>query len=47
MRYGGRWFALSQNGEAPIMSFAVRQGTVIGMWAGIVGAWRAPDTGKP
>ena len=39
--------ALAQAGEAPILTFAVRRGAAIGMWAGIVGAWRAADTGKP
>jgi hypothetical protein len=47
MRYGGRWFALSRPGEAPILTFAVRRAPVIAMWRGMVGAWRAPDTGKP
>jgi hypothetical protein len=47
MRYAGRWFSLAQAGEAPILTFAVRRGAAIGMWAGIVGAWRAADTGKP
>ncbi|MBS63598.1 DUF1850 domain-containing protein [Salinisphaera sp.] len=47
MRYGGRWFALSRPGKAPILTFAVRRAPVIAMWRGMVGAWRAPETGKP
>ena len=47
MRYGDRWFALSRAHDAPILTFAVRRATVIGMWDGIVGAWRATKTGRP
>jgi hypothetical protein len=47
MRVGERWFALSSEGAAPILRFAVIRAPLIAVIGGVVRAWRAPAAGLP
>lgn len=47
LRRGGRWFALSSAGAAPILRFSVIRAPLVDMIGGVLRAWRAPAAGLP